>query len=103
MYIGLANHHRQFINLYYRYTRKTTFSLKGIVSLYIQPITANESTHVHTLDDVWGMVMNQAGHGYGARVVLDRGVKEHDTISAFSNPNRMEPEDSKIYKVLHSL
>ena len=42
--------------LYYSTCISTdTGTLKGIVSLYIQPITANESTHVHTLDDVWGV------------------------------------------------
>ena len=32
------------------------------------------------------VVTNQTIHDYGARVVVNRGVKEHEAISAFGNP-----------------
>ena len=37
----------------YNYTQVCGI-LKGNVSLQAQPIAANESTHTHALDEVWG-------------------------------------------------
>ena len=33
------------------------------------------------------VVTNRASHGRGARAVVDRGVEEHETMSAFTVPS----------------
>ena len=49
------------------------------------------------------IVTNQASHSYGARLVVDRGIKEHEAIRAFSNPTIIERDNLKIVKVLYYL
>ena len=41
-------------------------------------------------------MQNSASHGHNSRAVVDRGVREHDTMSASTTSTGMEPETSKI-------
>ena len=40
-------------------------------------------------------VKNSASHGHDSRVIVDRGVYEHETMSMFTAPTWMDSENLK--------
>ena len=45
------------------------------------------------------VVTNRANHGRGTRAVVDGGVEEHETMSAFTVPSLLESKNTKILEL----